>query len=203
LDQGFRGGYPEVVAGNLVISTNTGEHLAVWRAYRHPAFNEKTYANDYALLRLKVDAKEPLVKLASADEVRALLPNTELTTAGWGDLVEDAGLGSDDLRYIKLPLIERSACEESWGELGPETICAGAPGGGRDTCQGDSGGPLFAQIGGVQKQVALVSSGDGCARPNTPGLYAEVPFASEWIKVTKDQGERDFSKLGTCVASCD
>ena len=36
---------------------------------------------------------------------------------------------------------------------------------GKDTCQGDSGGPLVAD----DKLVGIVSFGDGCAKPGTPG----------------------------------
>ena len=54
-------------------------------------------------------------------------------------------------------------------------LCAGYTSGGTDTCQGDSGGPMFrrdAKAPGVE--VGIVSWGDGCARPNKPGVYARV-----------------------------
>jgi Trypsin len=200
---GFRGHLQDVVAGNLVISTNTGERLAVWRAYRHPDFNDTTYANDYALLRLKSDAKEPPVRLASESDTSSLVAKAELSVAGWGDTAEDSRMGSDQLLYTKLPFIARSECAKSVPDLQPEAICAAWPEGGKDTCQGDSGGPLFAQIGGKQTQVALVSWGLGCARPNTPGVYAGVASASSWITSTMAQGESDVAKFGTCVAGCD
>ena len=203
LDIGFRGDYQDVVAGNLVISTNTGERLPVWRAYSHPDFDRPSYANDYALLRLKSDAKEPLVKLASASETSSLLPNASLSVAGWGDTVSGSKKGSDTLLYTTLPYIARSECLKSVPDLGPETLCAAWPDGLKDTCQGDSGGPLFAQIGGKQVQVALVSSGDECALPNKPGFYAGVAFASKWITDTMAQGEMDVAKLGACVDGCD
>lgn len=200
---GFRGTFTDVVAGNIVISTNTGERLPVWRAYRHEAYDEANYYNDYALLRLKGDATEPLVKLASTSETSALLPNAELSVAGWGDTYYQQNAGNDQLLYTTMPLIERSACDAIEPGLDPGTICAGRPEGGKDTCQGDSGGPLFAQIGGTQKQVALVSWGYECAKPNTPGYYAGVAAASDWIATTIAQGESDFAELGACVASCD
>lgn len=203
MDPEFRGGYRDAVAGSLAISANGGERLAVWRAYRHPSWNDQTKANDYALLRLERDAREPTVVLASASETSALAAGAPLSVAGWGDTAEGSGQGSDQLLYTTLPLIPRAQCDKSQEGLAPETICAALAQGGKDTCQGDSGGPLFAQIGGKQKQVALVSWGYGCARANTPGYYAGVAAASDWIAATMAQGERDYQRLGACVARCD
>jgi len=50
-----------------------------------------------------------------------------------------------------------------------------------DSCDGDSGGPLVAQIGGVHKQVGIVSWGDGCA-DGFPGVYSRIAAQSDWIK---------------------
>jgi secreted trypsin-like serine protease len=52
-------------------------------------------------------------------------------------------------------------------------------GGGKDSCQGDSGGPIF--VGNTQ--VGIVSFGDGCARPEKPGVYARVSASYDWIKM--------------------
>ena len=63
------------------------------------------------------------------------------------------------------------------GEFISETmVCAGIfPAGGRDTCQGDSGGPLVAPLlAGGFRLVGDTSFGDGCARPNKPGVYGRL-----------------------------
>jgi secreted trypsin-like serine protease len=66
-------------------------------------------------------------------------------------------------------------------------ICAGFPQGGTDTCQGDSGGPLF---GAGPKVVGSTSFGEGCARPNKPGVYARVGDTTlrEWIRSVAPAG---------------
>ncbi|KAL7505417.1 hypothetical protein ACHAXN_003193 [Cyclotella atomus] len=68
-------------------------------------------------------------------------------------------------------------------------MCAYTPT--KDTCQGDSGGPLTlgkgGSTGGILKpelQVGIVSWGDGCAKPGSPGVYVRVSEVFDWIAKT-------------------
>lgn len=63
-------------------------------------------------------------------------------------------------------------------------ICAGLREGGKDACQGDSGGPFLCQNPNVANQwylAGIVSHGEGCARPNEPGVYTRVSLYLQWI----------------------
>ena len=64
-------------------------------------------------------------------------------------------------------------------------IPAGYATGKKDSCQGDSGGP-FTIMGADAKPIlaGVISWGNGCARPNLYGLYANVAFAYPWIMET-------------------
>lgn len=57
-------------------------------------------------------------------------------------------------------------------------LCAGVPGGGKDSCQGDSEGPILDQD---STQIGVVSWGYGCAQANYPGVYSRVSGVKDWI----------------------
>jgi hypothetical protein len=122
------------------------------------------------------------VEMLSGDAVSLTAPGTLSTTLGWG--VSDRP--STLLQQVHLPLVTDAACAMTYPESNRlETqICAGASEGGIDSCQGDSGGPLLVRDPARQvwMHAGITSYGDGCALPNTPGVYARVSALSAWVK---------------------
>jgi secreted trypsin-like serine protease len=152
--------------------------------YRAPGYNGN--GKDWALIRLASP-----VTLSSTI---ATLPLTTTTTfdtgtftiAGWGAASEN---GSQQRYLLKatVPFVSDTTCNSSamyGGEvIGSDEICAGYTAGGTDTCQGDSGGPMFRKnASSAWIQVGIVSWGDGCARPNKPGVYSQVSTFAAAIK---------------------
>lgn len=84
-------------------------------------------------------------------------------------LFQEAGHLASKLRTVKLNIVDWDKCKEAYSSiLTDRMVCAAAPG--KDSCQGDSGGPLDSD----GKLLGIVSFGQGCARPNYPGVYTNV-----------------------------
>jgi len=120
----------------------------------------------------------------------------ECFAVGWG--VTESGWQSRILLETKINVINTGVCTNSTSEAYRSfdqkyNFCAGTTFG-HDTCTGDSGGPLICLVNGVQVLYGIISFGpkDGTgphARPlcgnkdgNSPGVYATVTNALDWIK---------------------
>ena len=118
----------------------------------------------------------PSIRIANASDAPLAAPGTPSVIVGWGTTSED-GDPSDVLREASIPILPDQTCSNDYGGnfVKRTMLCAGYLPGGIDTCQGDSGGPLFVDDGfGLPLEVGIVSFGDGCARPDTPGVYTRV-----------------------------
>lgn len=144
--------------------------------YRAPGYNGN--GKDWALIRLAT----PVTSLATLPIATSTAYDSgTFTVAGWGAARE----GGPQQRYLlkaTVPFVSDSTCDAQYGGdvIVAEEICAGYTSGGTDTCQGDSGGPMFRRgANNAWVQVGIVSWGNGCARPNFPGVYTQVStFAS-------------------------
>ena len=156
-------------------------------------FNNETTENDFVILKLE----SPLildknVQPACLPPSKAYLDMSSTKescfTSGWGRL-QDNGTEPEKCQYVQVPAISNPACKSAYGlyENGDDVItdsmiCAGYPGeGGRDACQGDSGGPLVCNDGDMAIIAGVVSFGDKCGDPETPGVYSRVTHVLDWI----------------------
>uniref|UniRef100_A0A1B6DXW5 Peptidase S1 domain-containing protein n=1 Tax=Clastoptera arizonana TaxID=38151 RepID=A0A1B6DXW5_9HEMI len=151
----------------------------------HSMYNKTKMQNDLALLKLSDKLKfnrwvRPIC-LPAAEPPWGPLPGTICTAVGWGATVEH-GPDPDHMHQVEVPILPY--CKHAADEEGAE-LCAGLLQGGRDTCQGDSGGPLLCKAlydSNKWYVAGVVSHGEGCARPDEPGVYTRVALFSEWIK---------------------
>ncbi|XP_072023771.1 testisin-like [Amphiura filiformis] len=131
--------------------------------------------------------------LATIEQETSVYQNCKAT--GWGALSEPPGSSAssdaadaeypDILQEVDLPLIGSSSCQSIDDTLTDNHICAaGTAQGGIDTCQADSGGPLACEstADDLWHLVGIVSSGEGCGRPNVPGIYTRVSQFISWIQ---------------------
>ncbi|MET8149302.1 serine protease [Actinoplanes sp. NPDC049668] len=148
--------------------------------YRAPGYNGN--GKDWALIRLA----SPLTGYATLPiATTTAYDSGTFTIAGWGAASE----GGSQQRYLRkatVPFVSDATCNSSSmynGQIiASNEICAGYTAGGVDTCQGDSGGPMFRRnASNAWVQVGIVSWGDGCARPNKPGVYTQVSYFASTI----------------------
>jgi hypothetical protein len=172
----------DVLLGRRNLTGHGGEKIAVTEILP-AAFNPATNRNDLALLRLGTAASESSAELIGADY--QLADGDLATVMGWGALSE-GGRYPKYLHAADVPIRSSAYCGAAYpGTFDLQTmICAGRPEGGIDTCQGDSGGPLMVRdLTGAWKLVGVTSFGEGCARPERPGVYAWVGSSSlrQWV----------------------
>lgn len=170
-----------VVAGSNNRAGADGYIVMVKAIYMHEKYDIWTVDNDVALLHLAQDL--PITYKSTPIELADDLPNTgELATiTGWGETVLN-GDYSDQLRSVRVPILDREDCQNSYKyeNITTNMVCAGFKEGGRDMCRGDSGGPLIYN----NKQVGIVSWGYECALASYPGVYSSVAALKPWIMET-------------------
>ncbi|HEY4955870.1 MAG TPA: serine protease [Gemmatimonadaceae bacterium] len=178
-----------VTAGTHLLGSETGgARRNVKRIIVKSNFDPQTMNNDVALIELleplELDpAIQPIRLLSSAEEGGLLQKGTQLTVTGWGTTRQN-GKPVRDLRYVEVPLVERATCNRPLAydsQISVNMICAGVAAGGVDACQGDSGGPLTVGAATTPELAGIVSWGEGCARPNKPGVYTRVSSYSRWV----------------------
>jgi secreted trypsin-like serine protease len=157
-----------------------GQQRTITERVSHPLFDTNTFDFDYLVMKLDlpVDIKPALL---NEDES---IPHDDgvLTVIGYGWMAE-SGVGSLTLQEVDVNYVPTEKCNINYqgGINGATMMCAGV-GGGKDACQGDSGGPLVIRDGDTFTQVGIVSWGEGCARPDFPGVYSRVSGQTDWIK---------------------
>ncbi|GLD75259.1 serine protease 27-like protein [Lates japonicus] len=96
---------------------------------------------------------------------------TNSWVTGWGVTLPDGSTLPDILQEVKVPIVGNNECQCYHKKylITENMICAGLKAGGKDSCQGDSGGPLVTKLDDSWVQSGVVSFGEGCAVPNSPG----------------------------------
>ncbi|KAI8482556.1 hypothetical protein Bbelb_397040 [Branchiostoma belcheri] len=149
------------------------------------ATGASSHRDNPALLKLRKRVRfTPYIRpVCLPDSTTVVQPGTVCTITGWGTTSEGGSL-SDQLQEADVPIVSNADCSSSYtGLLDLDSeICAGYMAGGVDSCQGDSGGPLVWLTEGQHLLIGLTSWGEGCARPNRPGVYTRVTSVVNWIK---------------------
>ncbi|XP_050394148.2 uncharacterized protein LOC126812030 isoform X2 [Patella vulgata] len=152
----------------------------------HFNYNRRTHDFDVALIRIKPKNGKGIIFSDYVQPICLPSSDTEYTTgarclvSGWGDT--GRGYYPDLLKAAVVPLLDKRLCNRLYRYgLSNRMLCAGYVEGGIDTCQGDSGGPLACRINDKFTLMGVTSFGNGCAKPNSPGVYSRVSSFIGWI----------------------
>uniref|UniRef100_U3IVM0 Transmembrane serine protease 4 n=1 Tax=Anas platyrhynchos platyrhynchos TaxID=8840 RepID=U3IVM0_ANAPP len=171
-----------VKAGSDLLSGSVT--LAVEKVFLAEVTPPSPKDNDIALVKLQSPLQvsgETIKPICLPYFDEELVPGTSLWVTGWGYTKEHGKL-SETLQQAEVKLVDTTSCNLAayHGEVTEKMLCAGVPQGGVDTCQGDSGGPLM-YLGRHWQVVGIVSWGQGCGTPSTPGVYTSVRAYLNWI----------------------
>ncbi|MGH6815400.1 MAG: S1 family serine peptidase [Hyphomicrobiaceae bacterium] len=173
-----------------------------YKAPRRPGDTIQTPLNDIALLKLTtpapIDNRNLALLPTASQEGTWGNVGTCAALAGWGNTTQTGSSlaarkqtqhRSGDrppLQAVEVPVLSHSICSKAYqGRFDIRQnmhLCAGYMPGGKDSCQGDSGGPLIARAGPTGALlIGVVSFGDGCASPDSPGVYVRVSTFRDWV----------------------
>ncbi|MBM3672596.1 MAG: serine protease [Actinobacteria bacterium] len=181
----------DALTGRARLSRRGGERIPVASIELAPG------KHDVALVELTEASTYEAVLLADADDRDLVTGGRMAVVIGWGNTVDvnpkdhhADGRPADDLLMATVPILPQHRCEAIMGvkrvtKGAPPELCAGGiRKGGADACSGDSGGPLLVGSRFGYVQIGVVSWGDGCDLPWSPGVYARVASLADWIATT-------------------
>uniref|UniRef100_A0A8C9YFA9 Plasminogen activator n=1 Tax=Sander lucioperca TaxID=283035 RepID=A0A8C9YFA9_SANLU len=182
----------EVILGRTFRKQNsTSEQIfKVEKYWIHEKFDNETFDNDIALLKLKTDigicaVNSPEVLPACLPERGLVLPDwTECEISGYGKDSEFSAEYSERVKrgYVRLWPKERCVPDVLSGRtVTSNMLCAGDTRGLDDACKGDSGGPLVCRNNNKMTLMGVISWGDGCGQKDKPGVYTRVTHYINWI----------------------
>lgn len=165
----------QVLVGTRSLSSG-GTRVNVSNVWVHPSWNTNT--NDYDAAVWELATPVTGIPFASLATSQPTVAGQLLRVTGWGSLSYQ-GSYPYDLQQVDVPFVPtvNGSCQSQRG-VTARMICAGQSG--KDSCQGDSGGPLTMQDTNSSFTVlaGIVSFGNGCAKANYPGVYANVANTS-------------------------
>ncbi|XP_007563499.1 tissue-type plasminogen activator isoform X1 [Poecilia formosa] len=182
----------EVILGRTFRKQNSSSEqiFKVEKYWIHEKFNNETFDNDIAILKLQTDIGLCAVNSPEVHPVclpergLVLLDWTECEISGYGKNSEFSDEYSERVKrgHVRLWPKERCVPEILSGRtITSNMLCAGDTRGLDDACKGDSGGPLVCRTKDRMTLMGVISWGDGCGQKEKPGVYTRVTHYVDWI----------------------
>ncbi|KAE8578188.1 hypothetical protein XENTR_v10023384, partial [Xenopus tropicalis] len=185
-----------VFLGSYMLSEPNQQEIrvAVMRIIVHPRYDKYSSINDISLLELEneVVLTDAIIPVCLPTAAVTFPTGLKCWATGWGAILPGADPPSPRvLREVEVKMMSNDRCNtlfnipDAYGRttanLTDTMLCAGYAKGGRDSCNGDVGGPLVCPKDGRWYLAGVVSGGDGCGKPNRPGIYTRVSSYIKWI----------------------
>lgn len=184
--QGVSAAAMEVYIGSydLTNASGAGERVGVRKLRVHEDYNSATEENDIAVVFLERSVAYPVIPLITPRQMSRLRNGDAMTVAGWGSVNPSASEYPSYLQEAQVQFRDNNTCNRAYeGSVTEKMLCAGVPGGGKDSCEGDSGGPLVVDLDGERIQAGIVSWGtETCALPGFYGVYTRVSTMLDWLE---------------------
>uniref|UniRef100_A0A3Q1AH37 Plasminogen activator n=1 Tax=Amphiprion ocellaris TaxID=80972 RepID=A0A3Q1AH37_AMPOC len=182
----------EVILGRTFRKQNSSSEqiFKVEKFWIHEKFDNETFDNDIAILKLQTDigicaVNSPEVLPACLPDRGLVLPDwTECEISGYGKEAEFAAEYSNRVKRGHVRLWPKERCIPdvlSGRTVTSNMLCAGDTRGLDDACKGDSGGPLVCRNNDRMTLMGVISWGDGCGQKDKPGVYTRVTHYVDWI----------------------
>ena len=137
-----------IVGAHRITSPIDGARHTICQYSNHPAYNPRTFDNDFSVFHLnqpvKIGSRVSPANLPPPNFGGNFLNNRILRASGWGRTLDDEDAPSSAvLLQINVPGISNSKCNQPnfyGNRITKNMLCAGYDSGGIDACAGDSGG---------------------------------------------------------------
>jgi hypothetical protein len=161
-----------------------GQTYTISQAIVHAGYNDQTFLNDIALLKvngpINFPNAAPIQRVTSLDINQGVIaPGVIAWVTGWGLIQVVPNVLPTILQKVQLPIVSSAVASTIFGPIPATDLMAGYLNGNKDACNGDSGGPLVVPVFGVYKLAGIVSWGS--TNCDSYGAYTRISDFTEWI----------------------
>ncbi|XP_017029674.1 trypsin beta [Drosophila kikkawai] len=170
-----------VVRGGVTYLSDMSNARFVRKVLLPSAYSRTTLDHDVAILQLQQPLQAPIARPIGL-ALSSPRPGSFVRVSGWGLTDSRSTTLPEQLHSVHVKVMPQRECRNlyrGYRNITATMFCASVPGL-RDACAADSGGPVVNSLGFL---VGVVSWGRAhrCAAANSPGVYSDVSYLSDWI----------------------